>query len=188
MIIFSIRRTSRREKKCRLSIIIIDSPDDDDDVALKATTTTVLMMANQNKRASSTIVNSTASGANPTDGESRRRHRRLAFGEEVRWLLLRHVWLFRLFHAHAGQRAVMVRPEPAVPEIYARRHVLLERRCWRCHHELGVENDRRALPLLPRRPVFIRRGNHQGVFETSHRDVVRPLGPLRQRHVLFAGG
>merc|ERR1712057_142591 len=65
MIIFSIRRTSRREKKCRLSIIIIDSPDDDDDVALKATTTTVLMMANQNKRASSTIVNSTASGANP---------------------------------------------------------------------------------------------------------------------------
>merc|ERR1711881_232175 len=28
-------------------------------------TTTVLMMANQNKRASSTIVNSTASGANP---------------------------------------------------------------------------------------------------------------------------
>ena len=37
----------------------------DKDVALKATTTTVLMMANQNKRASSTIVNSTASGANP---------------------------------------------------------------------------------------------------------------------------
>ena len=36
----------------------------DKDVALKATTT-VLMMANQNKRASSTIVNSTASGANP---------------------------------------------------------------------------------------------------------------------------
>merc|ERR1712072_1544445 len=31
-IIFSIRSTSRREKKCRLSIIIIDSPDDDDDV------------------------------------------------------------------------------------------------------------------------------------------------------------
>ncbi len=35
----------------------------DKDVALKATT--VLMMTNQNKRATSTIVNSTASGANP---------------------------------------------------------------------------------------------------------------------------
>merc|ERR1711959_373367 len=96
-IIFSIRRTSRREKKCRLSIIIIDSPDDDDDGEPK-----------QKSEFDDRELDGVR-GEPRTDGESRRRHRRLDFGEEVRWLLLRHVWLFRLFHAHAGQRAVMVR-------------------------------------------------------------------------------
>ena len=135
------------------------------EVALKAT---LFVNNNKTKATRSVAMRSTAGNPVPTVKKSRRKRR---FGEKVLYFYFRHVWF--LFHRDvaSGLCATLVRSRSALPEVHAHRHVVLERRWRECDCELVVENDCGPLPLIPRWPILIRRGDYEGVFEASHGDV-----------------
>ena len=103
------------------------------------------------------------------------------------YFYFRHVWF--LFHRDVASwlRATLVRSRSALPEVHAHRHVVLERRRRECDRELVVENDCGPLPLFPRWPILIRRGDYEGVLEASHGDVNWTSLHVYQRHFLLPG-
>ena len=103
------------------------------------------------------------------------------------YFYFRHVWF--LFHRDVASwlRATLVRSRSALPEVHAHRHVVLERRRRECDRELVVENDCGPLPLFPRWPILIWRGDYEVVLEASHGDVNWTSLHVYQRHFLLPG-